>query len=536
MNQLKVNQKQTIVTLRSQGWSVRRISRELGYDRETVSKYVRLEEAKPATPSPGSGEQTGVAVATGGTESEAKPATPSPGSDPDVGASGLAVPGVPDNRPLGATPLTTKVSLCEKWRKEITAGWEQGLTAKRIHQDLVQEHGFVGRYQSVKRFVRKLAASASVPFRRMEFAPAEQVQVDFGTGAWIVDEKGGRRRPHLFRAVLSHSRKGYSEATYDQKTETFLRCLENAYRHFGGVPSTTTPDNLKAAVLHPDWYDPKLNPKLAAFAAHYGTVILPTKPKMPRHKGRVERGVDFAQEALKGRTFGSLAAENTFLAEWEKKVADTRLHGTTRRQVGEHFLAVEKPALQPLPANIFPSFTEGRRRVHLDGHVEFDKAYYSVPPEYTGREVWVRGESRLIRVYTAQLEPIAVHARAEPGRASTTEAHIHPLKRRLMDRGTAYLLERCQGLGPCAGAWALAMFQHRGIEGIRVLQGLIGLARKAPAEQLDRAASKALQRAGWRLGDIKQALAEPASVVQVDFLSAHPLIRDMQTYQIPFPP
>jgi hypothetical protein len=96
---------------------------------------------------------------------------------------------------------------------------------------------------------------------------------------------------------------------------------------------------------------------------------------MPRHKGRVERGVDFAQEALKGRSFGSLAAENTFLAEWEKKVADTRLHGTTRRQVGEHFLAVEKPALQPLPASIFPSFTEGRRRVHLDGHVEFDKAY-----------------------------------------------------------------------------------------------------------------------------------------------------------------
>ena len=105
MNQLKVNQKQTIVTLRSQGWSVRRISRELGYDRETVSKYVRLEEAKPATPSPG--------------------------SDPDVGASGLAVPGVPDNRPLGATPLTTKVSLCEKWRKEITAGWEQGCCCQR---------------------------------------------------------------------------------------------------------------------------------------------------------------------------------------------------------------------------------------------------------------------------------------------------------------------------------------------------------------------------------------------------------------------
>jgi hypothetical protein len=335
--------------------------------------------------------------------------------------------------------------------------------------------------------------------------------------------------------VLSCSRAGYSEATFDQKTETFLRCLENAYRHFGGVPVTTAPDNLKAAVLHADWYDPELNPKLASFAAHYGTVILPTKPKVPRHKGRVERGVDFVQNALKGRSFTSLSAVNAFLTEWEKNVADTRIHGTTRRHVGEHFLAVEKPALQPLPANVFPSFTEGKRRVHLDGHVEFDKAYYSVPPEYTNREVWVRGESRVIRIYSLKMEAITMHPRVEAGRTHTDDAHIHPLKRRLADRGTVYLLERCQDLGASTGAWALAMCQHRGIEGIRVLQGLLALARKTPAEQIERAAAKALQRAGWRLGDVKQALAEPANVVQVDFLETHPLIRDMQAYQIPSP-
>lgn len=97
------------------------------------------------------------------------------------------------------------------------------------------------------------------------------------------------------------------------------------------------------------------------------------------------------------------------------------------------------------------------------------------------------------------------------------------------------LLARCQDVGPHTGAWALAMCQHRGIESIRVLQGLLALARKTPGEQLEPAAAKALQRAGWRLGDVKQALAEPANVVQVDFLSAHPLIRDMQAYQIPAP-
>jgi hypothetical protein len=383
--------------------------------------------------------------------------------------------------------------------------------------------------------VRKLEQTAEVPYRRMDFLPGEQMQVDFGTGPWLVDEHGRRRRSYVFRAVLCCSRKGYSEATSDQKTETFLRCLENAYRHFGGVPVTTVPDNLKAAVLHPDWYDPELNPKLASFAAHYGTVILPTKPRVARHKGRVERGIDFVGEALRGRPFASVGAVNAFLTAWEKNVADTRIHGTTRRQVDEHFLAVEKSALQPLPASIFPSFTEGKRGVHLDGHVEFDKAYYSVPPEYTGREVWVRGESRLIRIYSLKMEAITVHPRVEPGGAHTEDAHIHPLKRRLADRGTGCLLERCQEYGPHTGAWALAMCQHRGLEGIRVLQGLLALARKTPGEQIERATAKALQRAGWRLGDVKQALAEPANVVQVDFLATHPLIRDMQAYQLPAP-
>jgi transposase len=617
MNRLKVNQQETIVTLWRRGWSLRRIAREVGYDRDTVSKYIRLERAKSGTPSPGSASQNepgkpleaaahGAKPATpspgsatgsepeagrespgddaisptptagSGGDDESKPATPSPGSETEnevpatpgapgpeskpatltAGSAGVVEPepatpspgksvtpdpngaGTPgDGSELFAQALAAaqaNVSLCARWKAEIEAGLDQGLSAKRIHQDLVRDRGFAGSYQSVKRFVRRLEQEAAVPFRRMEFAPGEQLQVDFGTGAWIVDASGKRRRSHVFRAVLCCSRKGYSEATFDQKTETFLRCLEQAFHHFGGVPIGTTPDNLKAAVLHPDWYDPELNPKLAAFAAHYGTVVLPTKPRMPRHKGRVERGVDFVQEALRGRTFASLAEENTFLAEWERNVADTRIHGTTRRHVGQYFLEVEKPALLPLPTNIFPSFTEGKRSVHLDGHVEFDKAYYSVPPEYTGREVWVRGESRVIRIYTLKMELITAHVRTEPGLSRTDDAHIHPLKRRLADRGTTYLLERCQSLGVNVGAWAVAMHRHRGIEGIRVLQGLLALARKTPAESLERAAAKALQRASWKLGELKQALSEPANVVQVDFLETHPLIREMEAYRIPF--
>src|SRR5262245_48529042 len=116
------------------------------------------------------------------------------------------------------------------------------------------------------------------------------------------------------------------------------------------------------------------------------TVACSCRPNRGRRdKGKVERGIDYVQEnALKGRTFASLNEQNAFLARWEEEVADARVHGTTRRVVGEHFRQVEQEALLPLPVERFANFREARRTVHRDGHVEVDKAYYSVPPEYLG--------------------------------------------------------------------------------------------------------------------------------------------------------
>ena len=120
-------------------------------------------------------------------------------------------------------------------------------------------------------------------------------------GAPLVGPDGKRRKTHVLRVVLSHSRKGYSEAVCRQTTDDFLRCLEDAFRHFGGVPRRLVLDNLKAAVKKADWFDPEINPKVRSFGEYYGTVFLPTRPYTPRHKGKVERGVDYVQEnALRG--------------------------------------------------------------------------------------------------------------------------------------------------------------------------------------------------------------------------------------------
>lgn len=515
MNQLKVNQQHTIVSLFGQGWSKRRIARELDLDRATVRKYLAARTAKSPAPQTGSSHADG-----------SKPPTPQTGSVASTDA------GSPTHPQTGSLANPGPASLCDPWRVQIAAAFAAGLSVQRMYQDLVVEHQFAGSYHAVRRFVLRQHGGAELPFRRMECEPGQELQVDFGQGAWVV-ENGKRRKTHLFRCVLSHSRKGYCEAVWRQTSESFIRSLENAFRHFGGVTATVVIDNLKAGVIQADWFDPELNPKLEEFARHYGTAILPTKPAMPRHKGKVEAGVKYAQNnAVKGRSFASLAAQNQFLAEWERNTADTRIHGTTRQQVGRLFETVEKPALLALPAMVFPVFEEAPRTVHRDGHVEFKRAYYSVPPEYVGRQVWVRHEARLLRIYNQRREPIALHAAAEPGKFTTDPAHLHSRKRHLIERGEDYLLDRCRLLGPLTGTWAEAMHQARGPQGLRVMLGLLQLAEKHAVTELEKASGTATHHGAWRLRDLKRLLDQPVNVVQLDFLETHPLIRPLEAYRI----
>ncbi len=514
MNQLKMDIQQTISTLSRSGWSQRRIARELGIDRETVARYRRLarqsEEPKPAIPPAGSEALQ-----------EPKPAILPTGSEALQEAN-------PANSPSGSKP--GRVSQCEPFKGAIEAGLDRGLSAQRIYQDLVAEQKFEGGYDSVKRYVRQLEQASPLPYRRVESEPGQEAQVDFGQGAWVV-ETGRRRRPHVLRVVLSHSRKGYTEAFWRQTTENFIRGLENAFRHFGGVVRTLVIDNLRAAVKKADWFEPELNPKVVCFCEHYGTVILPTKPAMPRHKGKVEAGVKYVQEnALAGKQYESLAAQNLDLAHWESTVADKRIHGTTRQQVGAHFLNVEKPALRPLAAGLFPCFNEAPRKVHRDGYVEVDKAYYSVPPEYVRRSVWARWDAKMIRLFNERMQPIAVHVHAEPGKFRTDPAHIHDHKRTLIERGAEWILDRCRLLGPGAGTWAETLYQQRGPESLRVLQGLLSLAGKHPVPQINQACQLALTHSAWHLSDLRELLARPVAQEQLGFIETHPLIRDLKTY------
>ena len=515
----------TILTLRQTGHSQREIATLLGMNRETVGKHLARAKAQnqPNAPTGNTLGESHADLAQAPLECAA--------SNGDAGA--VASP------PLVLAVSTARsargtASACEAFHEQILSKIAQGLEAVRIRQDLAAEHGDgAPSYYSVRRYVAKLRQSVPLPFRRLETEPAEEAQVDFGVGAAVACDRT-LRRPWIFRIVLSYSRKGYSEVVWRQTSEAFMACLENAFRHFGGVPRRLVIDNLKAAVARGDWYDPEVHPKLQSFARHYGTVFLPTKPYTPRHKGKIESGVKYVKRnALKSRRFASLSEQNEFLLHWETQVADQRIHGTTKQQVEQHFEQAERKALLPLPPERFPFFQEACRVVHRDGHLEVDKAYYSAPPEYVGHRLWVRWDSRLVRIFNDRWEQVAAHAKAEPGRFRTASEHIPQEKVSAVERGTDALLRQVAAVGPHTRQWAEATTQARGVEAVRVLVGLKHLAGKHASEALEEACRVALTHGAYRLRTIRTLLERQGrQQQQFEFLTEHPIIRPLSDYSL----
>ena len=211
-NILSVNQQQAISSLAAQDWSIRRIARELKLHRNTVKQY--LSQAQAASK-----------------------------------CTTISTPGSPPKCTISTAGKSGRKSACTAHEELIQEKAEQGLTAQRIYQDLKLEVSFTGSYQAVKRFVRQLRQTDPARVWRIEVQPGEEVQVDFGLGAPLLSSDGRRRRTWVFRIVLSYSRKAYSEAVLHQDTETFIRCLENAFRHFGGITQTINLDYVPGHII-----------------------------------------------------------------------------------------------------------------------------------------------------------------------------------------------------------------------------------------------------------------------------------------------
>ncbi len=489
VNVLKMEKKQTVVALLKLGWSYRRIERETGVRRETVAQHDPSRDSKPAKVAPGSGEQK-------------RP-----------------------KRPPG------RRSSCEPFREEIQKKLELGLHAKRIWQDLVLEHGFDGAYNSVKRFCRKLKAESPRVFARVETPPGRDMQVDFGKAALTQTESGRYRRPHLFKAVLCYSRHSYEEVVWRQDLETFVRCVENAFHWFGGSVDVVRLDNLKAGVTRACFVDPEINAVFSALGRHYSFAIIPIHPGSPNENGKVERTIGYTKSsALKGRRFESLAEQNEHLRNWNERVARQRIHGTTKQQVWPRFLEEQK-GLRPLPDSRFSFFRTGRRTVSVDGHIEVDRAFYSVPNHLLGCEVAVHWDDRIVRVFFRE-QQVVLHPKRKPGQFQTEPTHLPERKRYAHYRTESQLLGQARRIGSDAHRWAVRALEVRDVLAYRLLRGMISLTRRYPATVVNEACAKALSHDAFRYRTLV-ALCKRLDVPQRSlFTSDHELIRPLSEYQL----
>ena len=501
-NNLKMEKKILIKQLVALGWSFRRIEKETGIHRETVSKY-------------------GLQVLDNHQDDDSSPSSSLNGSTTQN----------PDN----SSGTVHSRSLSAKYNQIICDKLSQGLQAKRIYQDLVSEQGFSDSYDSVKRYVRFLKKTSPKVYARIHTPPGREAQVDFGKGAPTLRD-GRWEKTWLFKMVLSHSRHSYEEAVWKQDVESFIRCHEHAFDSFGGVPFVIRLDNLKSGVLKASLYEPELNPAYASFARHAGFVPLPCLPRRPEHKGKVESGIGYTKKnALKGLKFGSLEEQNAHLRAWNQTWARTRIHGTTKRQVWDVFVKYERSALQPLPEKAFPYFSISTRTVHPDGHVEVDRAYYSVPHRFVGQKLIVHYNAEWVKVFSGT-ERVAYHRKSGPGHFQSDRSHLPQYKTFSQQEYTQKLLTDVRQIGSSCHKWATQALSVRGCLALRSIQGVIRLTGKYDPSKVDCACGKAITLNAYRYHTVK-LLCEDSLDTRVygpekihDLLQEHVIIRPLDQY------
>lgn len=521
VNVLSDEKKQQVLALGRLGWSLRRIEEETGVRRETASRYLKSSGVELRRPrsrtSPGPKPASQVAT---GCAPDSKPA-----SEVAAGSTGSA----PAGERAPPTSRVRATSLCEPHREVIELALGRGRNAMAVWQELVDEHGFTGRYNSVKRFVAHVRG-ASTPEAHCVIVTAagEEAQVDYGTGPLVRDPQSGKyRRTRLFVMTLGYSRKSVRLLCWRSSSRVWAELHEAAFRRLGGAPRTVVLDNLREGVIEPDVHDPTLNPLYRDVLAHYGVVALPARVRHPDRKGKVESGVGHAQRTpLKGLRFESLEEAQAHLDRWEERWADTRIHGTTKRQVSVMF-AEERASLLPLPLEPFRYYKHGARVVHLDGYVEVEAAYYAPPPGWIGRQVSVQWDDARVRILDPKSgELLREHRRAQRGwrriqdedRPSRTPAT------------TRALLARAHTAGHKIGVLCQELHTRQGEAGVRRILGVLSLAKKHGAVVIDDACAAAIELGVFDYRFVRKWIdRHPACAVtlkQVD-----PLIRDLVHYR-----
>jgi len=376
------------------------------------------------------------------------------------------------------------------------SGQKRGLRLTKVHT-LLGRQGVEVPYSSLHRFAVKhcgFGKSQRLTVRMAESAPGEVAEVDFGRlGLIPYPESGGRRTLWAMPVVLVYSRHEFVYVTHSQKIPDLIAGLEEAWTFFGGVVRRLVVDNLKAAVIKADRYDPVFERTFEEYAAYRGFTIDPAPVRMPTGKPVVERQVSYVRDSLfRGETWRDRDHVQEQAIRWCLQNAGMRVHGTTRKRPLVVFENEERDKLLPLTRERFDPPTWAECTVHPDHHIQFEKALYSVPTRYLRQKVSVRGDSKLVRIY-ARGELAKTHEKQPPGSRSTDHNDYPKELTPYTMRDPQRMIRQATDLGPQIGRFMEALLSGElPWTKIRQAQMLLRLADRFGTHRVDAACRRAL--------------------------------------------
>jgi transposase len=375
----------------------------------------------------------------------------------------------------------------------------KGVTRKLLWREYAEPHP--GHALGYAQFCARFAAfeRRSDPVMRLVHKPGARMFVDYaGMTLPVTDRHTGEQTPaQIFVAALGYSHAIYAEATASQKAVDWIGSNTRALGYYGGVVEAVVPDNLKAAVIGPDRYEPRIQDDYREWAQHYGTAILPARVRAPDDKAKVENAVRLVTQdilaPLRDRTFFSLAELNAAIAEG---VAALNAKPFAKREGNRNAaLAEERAHLQPLPGQSYHYGQWKRAKVHVDYHVEIERRFYSVPYALIGKTVDVRIGERMLEIYYKGKLAAAHPPGYKPGDFSTKPEHMPETHRQYRDRTQERLQQRAAAIGPgTAGVIARQITRKLHPEQTyRSSLGILRLARDFSPAQLEATCRRALE-------------------------------------------
>ena len=400
------------------------------------------------------------------------------------------------------------ISSVEPYRRQVERWLEQGVSGVAIHAALLRNYGYSGSYSAVRRMVA--AIQESLPPQatvRLDFAPGEAAQVDFGAGPFLIDPASNkRRRAWCFVMTLCWSRHQYVEFVWDQTVATWLGCHRRAFEWFCSVPARVIIDNPKCAITKACMHDPLVQRAYAECAEGYAFRIEACPPADPAKKGIVESGVKYVKRNfLPTRSFRDLTDLNDQARRWVLEEAGVRIHGTTRERPLARF-ELERPLLQRLPA-VAPDLGSWHRLVlHRDCHVQHERVLYSAPYTLVGKTLWLRATDSCVSLFHEH-QLVATHARSRiPGKRQSVTEHLPPDAQLFFAHDRAWCMRKAREVGPACAQLVEQLLSDRIVERLRAAQGVLGLLRRYEPARLEAACTRALYFACPFYGAVKRIL------------------------------